>query len=191
MNEIIGFIVLTSPLFLLILLVPVSLALGFFFTRKLSNSYSLTTKIVIGISISFLTVIIPFSDEIAGTVYFNHICSEMAGAKVYKTIELPSNYWAENGKPLFYDGNALPSKEYEEAGIVPEKIESTHLFRIEEFGSRFRDIEKNKIVGEVIGFRYWGGYIKRNFSLHNTAVSCGGGKSYDELVSKQFVPEEN
>jgi len=101
---------------------------------------------------------------------------------------LPAEYWDEDGKPLFYDGNALPYKEYVNAGVKANAVEKLEAFGIQKFGLVFEDEINGQKISEVVGFRYWRGWLTRNFSPHNTAISCGGGKAYDELVEKQFKP---
>jgi hypothetical protein len=108
--------------------------------------------------------------------------------KVYRTIELPAEYWDEDGKSLFYDGNALPDKEYVNAGVKAKAVEKLEAFGIQKFGTVFEDEINDQKISEVVGFCYWRGWLVRNFSPHNTAISCGGGKAYGELVEKQFKP---
>ncbi len=187
MDAFLGFIVLTGPLFFIVLWVPVCIFLAVLVGRKFIKK-SLSLKIAGGMAVFLVTLLLPIADEIAGRIYFNHLCKTEAGVKVYQTIELPAEYWDEDGKPKFYDGNTLPDNEYVKAGVKAEAIEKTQAFGVQEFGTVFKEKNSDYKQSEVIGFRYWGGWLIRNFSPHNTAISCGGGKSYDELVEKQFIP---
>jgi hypothetical protein len=195
MGPFIGFIVLTSPLFLIILWIPVCIALAVWIGRKFIKT-GLPLKIVGGTLIFLVSMILPVADEIAGRIYFNHLCETEAGVKVYQTIELPTEFWNEQGVPMFYRGyigNDVPSNAYAKAGksVIAKSIHQIRLFRVEEFGSIYSSKGNAEVLSEVRGFRYWGGWLARNFSPHNSAISCGGGKSYDELVEKQFIPKKN
>lgn len=187
MDQLLGFVVLTGPLFLIVLWVPACIALAFVVGKKFIKK-SLSLKIIGGMAVFLVVLPLPIADEIAGRFYFNHLCETEAGVKVYQTIELPAEYWDEDGEPIFYDGNTLPDEEYVKAGVTPEAVEKLQAFGIQEFGTVFKKDIDGYRQSEVVGFRYWGGWVIRNFSPHNTAISCGGGKSYDELVEKQFKP---
>ena len=183
MNELLGFIVLTMPLFFFVIWVPVSIALAYFFSRNfIKKSFSL--KIIGGLLIFLFFLLFPISDEIAGRIYFNQICKTEGDVKVYKTISLPAEYWNEDGSPNFYDpsnGNfTLPENKFYNA----KAKDVSHLFGVEELHTFIFDINTNYLLGEKSWFLYWGGYIRRNFTPHNTANSCGG--DWDEFIEKQF-----
>jgi len=148
-------------------------------------------KVAGGFAVFLLALLLPFGDEIAGRVYFNHLCETEAGAKVYQTIELPAEYWDQDGKPTFYNGamnNDVPSYAFKRLGIAVslESRDRHRSFHIDQFGATIKDKKTDTVISEFTGFRYWGGWIARSFSPHNTAISCGGGTAYDELIEKQF-----
>jgi len=100
MKQLLGFAVLTGPLFLIVLWVPVCIGIAFWVGRKVINR-SLPFKITGGLAVFLIILVLPVSDEIAGRIYFNHLCKTEAGVKVYRIIELPAEYWDEDGKPLW------------------------------------------------------------------------------------------
>lgn len=184
MKQLLGLAVLTGPLFLIVLWVPVCIALGFLVGKKLVKK-SLTLKNIGGVTVFLIMLLLPVSDEIAGRIYFNHLCETEAGVKVYQTIELPAEYWDEDGSPRFYDernGNfTLPSKKF-------YKVDSKKVIRrfgVQERRAFILDTNTNEILGEKLLFRYWGWYILKNFTPHNSAIRCGG--DWDEFVDKQFT----
>ena len=139
MNEILGFIVLTSPLFLIVLWVPVCIVLAVWTGRKFLKNSKIPIKVAIGTLVFLFALAMPIADEIAGRIYFNHLCETEAGAKVYQTIELPAEYWDENGKPNFYYGatnNDIPPYAFERVGaeVIPKAKEKIRLFHIEQIG---------------------------------------------------------
>jgi len=99
-----GMAVLTGPLWLIILLAPIA----FFIAVKLSKRFKTTgTRLTAGIGIFLLAFLIPFADEIVGRAYLSHLCSTEAGVKVYKTVELPKEYWDASGEPRFINARGV------------------------------------------------------------------------------------
>lgn len=184
-NQILGFAVLTSPLFLIVLWVPVCIALALWVGTKFIKK-SLPTKIAGAAAVFLIALPLPIADEIAGRIYFNHLCDTDAGVKVFQTIELPAEYWDKDGKPRFYDesnGNfRLPLEKY--ALVEAEKTKLP--FGIEKNCSLLRDKISHEVISIDTLYRYWGGWISRNFTPHNTAIHCGGESK--EFVTKQFKP---
>ena len=146
---------------------------------------SLSLKIIGGMVVFLVALPLPIADEIAGRIYFNHLCETEAGVKVYQTIELPAEYWDEDGRPLFYDENngnfTLPSEKFYKV----KSKKAVRQFGVQERRTFILDINTQKIIGEKPWFLYWGGYIRKNFTPHNNANSCGG--DWDEFVEKQFI----
>jgi hypothetical protein len=179
MKGLLGFAVLTGPLWLIALLLIFGIWLGFQVAKRFTSS---AAKAAAGIGTVALVLILPFADEIAGRVYLSHLCATKAGVKVYHTVELPAEYWDENGRRRFkvYEGDnhttmfLLDSSVREdprfEYSMFVEPYRS--LFSIERTGFRLRDRTSRKVFGEVVRFMYWGGWIRRNFSPHNSATSC-------------------
>ncbi len=186
MKEILGFIVLTSPLFLVVLWTPVAAVLGVIIGKKISKRSSTIISAAVGILVFLVLLLLPVTDEIAGNIYFKHLCKNKAKAKFYQTVELSSEYWDKNGTPKFYvnwDENL--GKQY--PLIYTKGIYST-LFNIDNAGYKFVDIQSGNTLGEVINFRHWGGWLRGNFSPHNTAESCNVSGN---LINEIFIPLEN
>ncbi len=173
------------------------LLIGFFairwVLRKLESNKAKVIATFIGV---LVWILIPTGDEVAGRIYFNHLCETEAGAKVYQTIELPAEYWDENGKAKFYKGamsNDVPSYAFNRLNIPVEirAKDRRRMFHIDQYGSDTIEKDSNKVINEIIGFRYWGGWIARNMTPHNSAVSCRKvAEVYDELIQKQFIPSK-
>jgi len=184
MKQLLGFAVLTGPLFLIVLWVPVCIALAFLVGKKFIKK-SLPLKITGGGVVFLIMLLFPVSDEIAGRIYFNHLCETEAGVKVYQTIELPAEYWDKDGKPKFYDENTgnftLPKGKFYKV----DSKKKTRLFGIEEHRSFVLEINTQEILSEDLLFRYWGGFISKNLTPNNTAISCG--QDWDVFVEKQFT----
>lgn len=192
MKELLGFVVLTSPLFLMVLWIPACLFLAVSVGRK-GIKKSLPLKIAGGVAVFLIALLLPVSDEIAGRIYFNHLCETEAGAKVYQTIELPAEYWDENGEPKFYKGsknNDIPSYAFNRLGIDidEEWVEKKLLLHVSQSGTVIKEKKSEKKYSEVVRFGFKGGWIMRELTPHPSGLSCGIDNSYDELVRQQFIP---
>ena len=180
-----------------LILITFYVLVGYFAIRRLARIPEKKWLKVLVFSAAFIVwILIPTYDEILGRIYFSHLCETEAGVKVYQTIELPAEYWDENGNPKFYKGamnNDVPVYAFERLGI-PYEIRSTdrhRIFHIDQYGSVMTSQKTHQLLNEVNGFRYWGGWLKRYLSPHNSATSCQKvAETYDELILKQFSPSE-
>ena len=159
--------------------------------KNIAKYKKLKVKIIISIILLLIFITIPAGDEIAGHIYFNYLCEFKAGVTVYKTFEISSEYWNNDGSPKFYNGeinNDVPPNAFKRLGIeIYSKSEEKNInSSIEELKITSFDKGTGKIINEIVGFFYWGGWIKRYF-FQPSAISCGGAKSYDDLVKKQFI----
>ena len=172
LDQLLGFAVLTSPLWLLLILVPVA----FWIQIKAAKRFERRrTKIMIGALAFMFVLVAPFIDEIAGRIYLRQLCSREAGIRIHKTIELPAYHWDEHGNPKFFNqyghlDRDLWLKALDRNDHQVEQYSS--LFSIEKDTSIIRERATRDIAAEVVTFRFWGGWIRKNLSPHNTANSC-------------------
>jgi len=194
LKALLGFVVLTGPLWLILILLPVSLWIAVKVSKRFKPG---GVRLAGGLGIFLLAFLLPFADEIAGRVYFSHLCATEAGVKVYQTVELPAEYWDEEGRARFrvYEGAShktmflMGGSKFEdtrfEYSMFVEPYSS--LFHTEKTGFRLRERESGKILGEVLYFRYWHGWLARNLSANRSAVSCEM-KNLDDWKSNIFRP---
>ncbi len=126
-------------------------------------------------AVAAIFVLIPIGDEVGGRIYFNHLCATEAGAKVYQTVELPGEYWDEKGKPRFFNRYGYLDHDFwvkrlDESDSQVDRYSS--VFSIDKDVAAVRERTSQKVLGEVTTFRYWGGWMRRFVSPHNTANSC-------------------
>jgi len=71
-------------------------------TRWLASAPSTSSaKWLITLSSAAVFILLPIWDEIAGHIYFRHLCETEGGIKVYQTIELGPEYWNPDGSGKF------------------------------------------------------------------------------------------
>lgn len=196
MKELLGFIVLTGPLFLIVLWVPLCVVFVILLGRR-SNKKLTFLKTMGGGVIFLITLALPFSDEIAGRIYFNHLCETEAGPKVYQTIVLPTEYWDDAGKPKFIKSNGDIDRDL----IGDEIKEERELFDfitylgIKKYRSMLKNTS-NEMVGENIDFFLTRGWVIRNFTTGDSSRTCNKAKGkefwhnyYNSLFEPAYIQE--
>jgi len=182
LKDFLGFAVLTSPFWLILIMLPVSIWIA---VKVAKHFKRMSARLVGGVGIFFIVFLVPFSDEVVGRMYFNYLCANEAGVKVYQTVELPSEYWDEQGRALFYDainGNFTLDGyrvEYKTGVYSP-------LFHIDNAGYKRINDRSGQVLGEITDFMYWGGWVRRNLSPHNTANACKNRREYSRSLIKQI-----
>jgi hypothetical protein len=173
-NELIGFGVLTSPLWLVILLFIAGVWIAVMVSKRFRSGWS---KFVTGLGVVTLVIGVPFLDGFAGRAYLHYLCATKAGTKVYQTVELPGTYWDEAGKPKFLkpngdlDNSVLRNRFSESALKTPYSA----LLAIDEYRRPVVDNDSRQILGEVVTYRHWGGWLIRRLNPGGpSAARCEG-----------------
>ncbi len=127
-------------------------------------------------------VLIPTWDEILGRIYFKSLCETESGTKIYKTVELPAEYWDANGEPKFITWDGLADKgilgdRYDFSSEFQEKYSQT--FRIRRHAEVISDKQTREALGRYIRFIYFGGWIANHFSVHVSGTGCPSLKDYN------------
>ncbi|MCF6323457.1 MAG: hypothetical protein L3J89_03890 [Gammaproteobacteria bacterium] len=171
-NGLLGFVVLTSPLWLFLILLPVSIWGAVKVARRFKR---VSAWLVAGVSVFMIVFLVLFADEIVGRMYLNHLCATEAGTKVYKTVELPAEYWSEKGKPKFFNSRGVLVK-----SVLGEQFEWRRVN--ESYINWFIQIDKKKLIlqdnksklnlGEKITFSRNYGWLNQLSSAPNVGESC-------------------
>jgi len=180
LDDLAGFAVLTSPLWLILILLFLSLWLAVKIAKRFKPGIA---RIAGGVGIFLLLFALPFGDEIAGRIYLGYLCANEAGVKVYQTVELPAEYWDEQGRAKFYDeknGNFnLP-----QIGTDFKTENYYSILPIQKFRFWYFEKQDGKILGEITNFHYLGGWISRN---SNPAPGGGASCNRPVLQSSQEI----
>lgn len=132
-------------------------------------------KWIAQLTVALVFFLIPTGDAIIGHLYLDHLCATEAGVKVYQTMELPSEYWDEQGKPKFFNKQGYLDRDFlekklDESGGHTECYST--IFHIDKYVTPVTEKTSRKMLAEIITFRRWGGWISNNFSPNHTADSC-------------------
>lgn len=128
-------------------------------------------------------ILIPTWDEILGRVYFKSLCETESGMKIYKTVELPAEYWNANGEPKFITRDGLADKamlgdRYDFTSEFQENYSQT--FRIKRHAEVVTNKQTKEILGRYVRFTYFGGWVANHLVAHVGAKSgCPSLKEYD------------
>jgi hypothetical protein len=171
-HELLGFVVLTGPLWIIIILFVIAFWLNIKFAERFPPG---SKRWAVATGIFLLVFSIPFADEIAGRIYLNHLCATQAGVRVYKAIELPKEYWDERGRPRFLDNLGYPNQSLW-AGKTASRghvRRYSSVFFIDKDVTQIKEKSSAELRAEITTFRFLGGWIMKNFNPSSTAsASC-------------------
>jgi hypothetical protein len=188
-NELTGFAVLTGPLWLVVLLVIASVWIGVMASRRFRSGWS---RVVVGLAVIALVVGVPFLDGVAGRAYLHYLCATKAGVKVYHTVQLSGIYWNEAGSPKFLKpngdlDNSVLNGRFSEPVL---KIPYSAPLAIDEYRQQVVDNDGHQVLGEVVTYMHWGGWLVRSLNPGGpSAVRCEGirgPKLWDEFHKSLF-----
>ena len=184
MDELLGFVVLSGPLLPILIWLTVSILMVTYIVKPAGNIYR---RVTIKLLIFFIVFLLPFLDEIVGQVYLKYLCETQGGFKVYQTVELPDEYWDEDGEPNFIEENG----NYHLGVMYPIKYTSgsySSIFNIDNAGYSILNSESGDTLAMVIDYRFWGGWIRRGFSIQNIANTWKGREDRSmELMRNVFI----
>ncbi len=172
MNELLGFIVLSGPLFLVLIFLLV-LIVGIIVLRKKVTGTK--KRLLGGLSIFGIAFFLLFGDEIIGKMYLDYLCKTKAGVNVNNTIELPVEYWNKNKELNVFNKQGYLNRDFWISKIDSSKgnVERhSSVLSIDKDTSKIIYKENNTLLAEIVTYRFWGGWLRRLFSLHNSAKSC-------------------
>ena len=191
-DELLGFAVLTGPLWLMLILLPVSIWIAVKIAKRMQRGRSV--KLGIGLLVFLAVFFVPFGDEIAGRLYFNYLCATESGVKVYQTIELPAEYWDVEGKARFipregslgFDESMLGNRYTRKSALQSQSV----FFRLDRDSYKLLDAQTQSLLGEDVNFMYWGGWIARNLSPNISAIGCSRHQVgyFTDVLKKVFRP---
>lgn len=111
-----------------------------------------STKVVEGLVLA-LFVLLPTWDIIPGRLYFEHLCNDEGGIKVFKTVEVDQSYFRPDGRP---DDKKLAERYVQSSNRTADFSPWAHITKVE---GAIRDKETGELLGVATDFSYYGGWV--------------------------------
>ena len=172
MDSLLGFIVLSGPVFLILIFVLVSVVGVIILRKKITGRLR---RFIGGLSVFGVAFFILFGDELLGKKYLEYLCENNSDINVLGTVELSSKYWNKDGSPRFINAKGqMTSKELGER--FQWKIESKPYFKIfikiDERKWIYVDKVTNKKLGNKTTFTRYYGWLNNFSTAPNVSESC-------------------
>ena len=101
---------------------------------------------------------------------------------------LPVCNRAKSWKILYH---ALGKVILREFPISYRKGSRSEYLHIDHRGNSLISTQTGEVLGEVIDFRHWGGWLRRGLSFHESATPCSSSeRRFRELVTQVFAQEK-
>lgn len=125
---------------------------------------------------------------------FHRLCKEDPGVEVFKSVELPASYFAQNGFPDF-QGSKKPGVSSEVAGryvSIHKNEEISTKYNIQKWAVIYQDYETGEVLGKVTSLRFFGA-SRLPVPGHVNAVGCPNRivKDMFETAQKQIFLRSN
>lgn len=192
-----GFAVLTGPLWLILILLPVCIWLAIKIAKRFKPGIA---RVAGGIGIFLLFFALPFGDEIAGRIYFNYLCETESGGQTFKVIELGNEFFLKPGEIDMNTAGHLPAKggelnikKIEEYfSVVRKSIEISRIFKINKYEVSITEKPTGNAIARHTNFSYFGGWLARHSTPHVTGIRCPlPDDSYRQFYSATFKPTKS
>lgn len=154
---------LLTPIWLVALICLGALFVAFVAAKRFRGA----TALAVAISVFLAVLALPFVDAIAGYVLFQHSCATKTTTNVYDTLILPARYWDEKGRATFIreDGHLDLRELRDRVEARPQTVPYIEALGITEYHFKIVDKTTKQVLGEVVTYMHWGGWISRNLSL--------------------------
>jgi hypothetical protein len=137
-------------------------------------------------------ILVPIWDEIAGRIYFRHLCEIEGGIKVHKIVELGPEYWNPDGSSKFITVAA----EREGKLLVPGyswesrwNRDFNKILNIAKQQYSVAEVSTGAEIGSKIFFVNFHGWLMNHSFAHVTGDECpsSDAPTYRSLLERVFV----
>lgn len=135
---------------------------------------------------TLLFLAVPSADVIVGKAQFSNLCETEAAVRVFRTVTLDDKYFLSDGSPktamMVGRPGLLIAERYQ---LTSSREEVVTWPRVQKSLTRISDNEQGDVLGELVDFHYWGGWLVQQLPFHASAESCPqlkGRRSIERLV---------
>lgn len=163
-----------------------------FALSKIKNQVKKTFALLGCISIFIL---LPFTDEIIGQLYFKYICKTQGGTQIYQQIELGEEFFQQDGNPKFITekgdfykealGNKYSVYKQYNMNYIPYLNIARNQYQV-------KDTETLKILGQHTYFIYFRGWLLNLPGPGLASKSCNSDIGfYQNFLKEIFIKKES
>lgn len=157
-------------------------------------SRNIAGKLMLAGIVLFFFYWVVFGRSNLAELEFKRLCEQEPGVEVFKAVELPARYFAQNGFPDF-QGSKKPGVSNEVAGryvSIRKHDEISKKYNIQKWGVTYQDYETGEVLGKVTSLRFLGA----SWVLvpgHVSAIECPqtAGTSMFAIAEKQIFLRSN
>lgn len=192
MNGLLGFFVLSFPMWIF-LGILIGLTVAVWLARRWADARGRNRKkaMLIAGAIFLLPL---FGDAILARLTFFTLCATQGGYKIYENVELPAEYWNEDGSPRFIlpNGNLTIVNRFS----FESEVNLIEPFRIAKVTTRIVELQSNDLKAIYTKFRYSGGWLGEIMSPTGSGIAlfwgqCPTSGTYGRSITKVFVQQKH
>lgn len=159
---------------LLPLIVLGYLAFGSWALWRISRgSISAWTKLPLSLIFLVAFLVVPFGDEIVGRYRFAALCKSDAVVRISRVVTLDRKYMSPEGWPLTEHVPGRPGLRIAGRYVLQGSDEEVFAFpRIWRSVTEIRDEIGGGVLGEVVDYKYTGGWLAQWLPGHRSAETC-------------------
>lgn len=146
-------------------------------------------KLSAAVITALVFLVVPTGDAFVGRMKFTNLCESSAGIHVFRTVHLDAKHLRNDGSPkkeLLLGRSEYKIADQYVVGFSDEEV--LHWPRITRFRTEIRDTKQDEVLGEVINFHYWGGWLANQLPMHRSAESCPQVNNQTSLDRAVFRP---
>lgn len=130
-------------------------------------------KLLLASLVGLVFIAIPTWDIAFGRVRMSTLCSTEAGVRVHRAVALDKKYLSDDGSPrterVIGKAAYRIGQQYIMSSTQDEVSSSP---RITKSRTEIRDTRNDELLGEVVDFRYWGGWVVNQLPGQPRAITC-------------------
>ena len=153
-----------------------------------------SAKWSVGLACGLVFLLIPTWDEIAGRIYFYHLCKTVGGQKIMKTVELGDEFFLKPGEIDANTAGRLPAKGGElNHGKLKQKFSTVNSsesvskrFRIEKNVRTIKNLQTGELLATNTRLYYFKGWLINSTGLHVSGEICPERHNLEEVYASIF-----
>jgi len=186
------FFAFSMPLFAWLLVLSLGLAIAVLAVKVVRNRGTHSRRWLLA---SSFTLMLLMGDEVLGWLHFHYLCAAQEGYTVYRQVNLPAEYWRDDGSPAFFSNHGwkiTPPLNEEYATSMDTVASPPAVVQIDRRQLRVTALSNGESLGTYTWFENWGGWLKRYLGSTRKFEVCPSQTiSLETLLRKVFIQPKN